>query len=248
MDNYNNLRRIALKYNFNNITHFVMINKLLDDKFIEITNNEFIKLNTNYIIDHYTNITKTKHIIFILSQDMNDYILCYYNNHNEIIIDDILLENESFLTNVIDILRLNNFKKILYIYGHDYYLLYKNILCYKSSIYYKNNFRYINELDNERSQYNINKLDNLKIKDIKLDKILDMINKIDIDIYSDCNISIITDDISNYYNTNLDKNICELFKYIRSNYDEIYHNIYDKIYDIIDLYKFKTKHMYLDLY
>ena len=86
MDNYNNLRRIALKYNFNNITYFVMINKLLDDKFIEITNNEFIKLNTNYIIDHYTNITRTKHIIFILSQDMNNYILCYYNNHDEIIV------------------------------------------------------------------------------------------------------------------------------------------------------------------
>lgn len=254
MDNYNNLRRIALEYNFNNITHFLMINNLINDKFIEITNNEFIKLNINYIIDHYTNITKTKHVIFILSQDMNDYIICYYNNHNEIIIDavsafgDVLLENESFLTNVINILRSNNFKKILYINDHYDDLLYKNILCYKSSIYYKNNFRYINELDNERSQYNIDKLDNLIIKDIRLDRILDMINdKSIIDIYSDCDISEIIDDIIDYYNKNLDKNICELFKYIRSKYDEIYHDIYEKIYIIMDLYKLKTKHMYLDL-
>ena len=189
MDNYNNLIRIALKYDFNNITHFLMINNLINDKFIEITNNEFIKLNTTYIIDHDTNITETKHVIFILSQDMNDYIIGYYNNHNEIIIDDVLLENESFLTNIINILRSNNFKKILYINDHHDDLLYKNILCYKSSIYYKNKFRYINELDNERSQYNIDKLDNLIIKNIRLDRILDMINdKSIIDIYSDCNI------------------------------------------------------------
>jgi hypothetical protein len=231
MDNYNNLRRIAMKYlkaithakylkaithakylkaithakyNFNNITHFLIINNLIDDKFIEITNNEFIKLNTNYIIDHYTNITKTKHVIFILSQDKKDYIITYYNNYNEIILHDVLLENESFLTNVINILRLNNFKKILYINDDD--LLYKNILCYKSSIFYKNNFRYINELDNERSQYNIDKLNNLKIKDIKLDKIINMI-----------------DNIIDYYNDNLDKNIC------------------------FDLYLYKSKHMYLDI-
>jgi hypothetical protein len=218
-----------------------MINNLINDKFIEITNNEFIKLNTNYIIDHYTNITKTKHVIFILSLDMNDYIITYYNNHNEIILHDVLLENELFLTNVINILRLNNFKKILYINDNDF--LYKNILCYKSSIFYKNNFRYINKLDNQRSQYNINKLNNLIIKHIKLDKILDMINELYIDIITEDELNKIKD----YYNDNLDKNICELFIYMRNNYSEIFNDIYNEIYKIIGLYKFKTKHMYLDL-
>ena len=254
MDNYYTLIRISIKYNFNNITHFLIINNLINDKFIQITNNDFIILENNYIIDHYTNITRDKYIIFVLSQDKKDYIIMFYiidiidNNHNEIILHDVLLENELFLNKIIDILRLNNFKKIFCNDNHKYISsLYKDILCYKSSLFYKNNFRYINNLDNERAQYNIDKLNNLTIKDIKLDIIINilqtslMINELDKDDI------IKIDNIIDYYYNNLDKNICELFIYIRTNYPDIFHEIYDDLYDIIGLLKYKISQMYLDI-
>ena len=185
----------------------------------------------NYIIDHYTNITNTKNIIFILSQDKKDYVINYYNNHDEIILYDVLLENECFINNIIDILRLNKFKKILY---RDYN---------KSSLFYKYNFRYINNLDNERLEYNINKLNNLKIKNIKLEIIIKMIDELYIEII---NIDELNE-IKDYYNDNLDKNICELFIYMKSNYSEIFNDIYNEIYDKIGLYKIRSSLMYLDL-
>ena len=236
MDNYYNLRRIAIKYNLNNITHFVLSNKLEDDKFIQITNNNFIT-NNNNIIDHYTNINNTpkvplaKNIIFILSQDKKDYVINYYNNHDEIILYDVLLENECFINNIIDILRLNKFKKILY---NDYN---------KLSLFYKYNFRYINNLDNKRLEYNINKLNNLKIKNIKFDIIIKMIDELYIEIINENELNKIKD----YYNDNLDKNICELFIYMKNNYSEIFNDIYNEIYKIIGLYKIRSSHMYLDL-
>jgi hypothetical protein len=247
MDNYYNLRRIAIKYNLKNITHFILSNKLEDDKFIQITNNNFIT-NNNYIIDHYTNINKTKNIIFILSQDKKDYMINYYNNHDEIILYDVLLENECFINNIIDILRLNKFKKILYNpVGTD--LSFKKdkslvqISTSSKGLFYKYNFRYINNLDNERLEYNINKLNNLKIKDIKLDIIIKMIDELYIKIINEDELNKIKD----YYNDNLDKNICELFIYMNSNHSEIFNDIYNEIYDNIGLYKIRSSLMYLDL-
>ncbi len=65
-------------------------------------------------------------------------------------------------------------------------------------------------------------------------------------------IEIINEDelnkIKDYYNDNLNKDIYELFIYMKINYSEIFNDIYNEIYDKIGLYKIRSSLMYLDLY
>ena len=216
---------------------------------------------------------KNKNVIYIATKDKTECVMMYYTDHNEVLVNDLLsykdccinITNKENKCNGLLLMKIlmrflinNKFKKIIiddqstyYCNSSSYKLIYANTLCYGTSWYFKYGFRFINDKDNKRMEQNKKKLEKIKINDIKLDILIKVINDIESKFIYKITDEMITksiNDITDYYNKNLDKNIDELFGYIKYNYCDIFCQIYEVIYESLELNRYKSSKMYMNLF